>query len=115
MGVYSDLLTAAIRSIVEVKEEKEHRQPLQRAKTTALGRPIAGLDDFELIAFLVVEPVGARDEAPCSSILSGRAKTASSQEQDLRQRPTQPGLAPAVRRRRWIKLYWRLRTRHGKI
>jgi hypothetical protein len=59
MGVYSDLLTAAIRSIVQVKEEQELDSLFTGQKTTALTGPATGLDDFELIAFLVVEPTGA--------------------------------------------------------
>jgi len=57
MRVYSDLLTAAIRSIVQVKEEKDLDSLFSGQKTTALTGPATGLDDFELIAFLVVEPV----------------------------------------------------------
>jgi hypothetical protein len=59
MSVYSDLLTAAIRSIVQVKEEQELDSLFTGQKTTALTGPATGLDDFELIAFLVVEPTGA--------------------------------------------------------
>ena len=58
MGVYSDLLTAAIHSIVQVREERELDSLFTGLKTTALTGPSTGLDDFELIAFLVVEPVG---------------------------------------------------------
>ena len=57
MRVYSDLLTAAIRSIVQVKEEKDLDSLFSGQRTTALTGPATGLDDFELIAFLVVEPV----------------------------------------------------------
>lgn len=58
MGVYSDLLTAAIHSIVQVREERELDSLFTGLKTTALTGPSTGLDDFELIAFLVVEPAG---------------------------------------------------------
>ena len=58
MGVYSDLFTAAIHSIVQVREERELDSLFTGLKTTALTGPSTGLDDFELIAFLVVEPVG---------------------------------------------------------
>ena len=51
------LLTAAIRSIVQVKEEKDLDSLFSGQKTTALTGPATGIDDFELIAFLVVEPV----------------------------------------------------------
>ena len=79
MGVYSDLLTAAIRSIVQVREEKELDSLFTGQKTTALTGPATGLDDFELIAFLVVEPVAAPRlmRPPCSYIPNGPAKTAS--------------------------------------
>jgi len=59
MRIYSDLLTAAIRSIVQIKEEKDLDSLFSGQKTTALTGPATGLDDFELIAFLVVEPVAA--------------------------------------------------------
>jgi hypothetical protein len=59
MRIYSDLLTAAIRSIVQIKEEKDLDSLFSGQKTTALTGPANGLDDFELIAFLVVEPVSA--------------------------------------------------------
>jgi hypothetical protein len=57
MRVYSDLLTAAIRSIVQLKQDKELDSLFTGQKTTALTGPATGIDDFELIAFLVVEPV----------------------------------------------------------
>jgi SNF2 family DNA or RNA helicase len=56
MRVYSDLLTAAIRSIIQIKEEKDLDSLFSGQKTTALTGPATGLDDFELIAFLVIEP-----------------------------------------------------------
>jgi hypothetical protein len=54
MRAYSDLLGKAIRTMVEVKEEKDIDSLFSGGKTTALTQTIAGLDDFELIAFLVV-------------------------------------------------------------
>ena len=59
MGVYSNLLTAAIHSIVQTGEEKELDGLFSGQKASILTGPAAGLDDFELIAFLVVEPAGA--------------------------------------------------------
>jgi hypothetical protein len=59
MGVYSNLLTSAIRSILRVKEEKDLDSLFSGQKTTALVGPATGLDDFELLAFFVVEPVAA--------------------------------------------------------
>jgi superfamily II DNA or RNA helicase len=64
MRVYSDLLTAAIRSIVQIKEEKDLDSLFSGQKTTALTGPATGLDDFELIAFLVVEPAEAAAAPP---------------------------------------------------
>lgn len=58
MGRYSDLLSSAIRSMIEVKEEKDIDSLFSGGRTTALAHTIKGLDDFELIAFLVVEGGG---------------------------------------------------------
>lgn len=55
MQAYSDLLSAAIRSMIDIKEEKDLDSLFTRGRTTALVNTIAGLDDFELIAFLVVQ------------------------------------------------------------
>jgi hypothetical protein len=59
MRAYSDLLTAAIRSIVQLDEEKELDSLFSGPQSTALTGTAAGLDDFELIAFLVVEDLAA--------------------------------------------------------
>lgn len=56
MSAYSDLLNAAIRSIVQVKEEQDLDSLFSGQQTTALTGPSNGIDDFELLAFLVVEP-----------------------------------------------------------
>ncbi|MEZ4681841.1 MAG: hypothetical protein R2932_47290 [Caldilineaceae bacterium] len=42
--------------MIAVKEEKDLDSLFSGGKTTALVNTIAGLDDFELIAFLVVQP-----------------------------------------------------------
>jgi hypothetical protein len=55
MRVYSDLLDRAIRSIVEVKQQRDIDSLFQGGQTTALVDTIAGLDDFELISFLVIQ------------------------------------------------------------
>lgn len=57
MQPYSDLLSKAIRSMIEVKEEKDLDSLFTGGKTTALTHTINGLDDFELIAFLVIQEV----------------------------------------------------------
>jgi hypothetical protein len=58
MQPYSDLLSKAIRSMIEVKEEKDLDSLFSGGKTTALTHTINGLDDFELIAFLVIQEAG---------------------------------------------------------
>jgi superfamily II DNA or RNA helicase len=56
MQPYSDLLDKAIRSIIDLKEDNDIDSLFTGVKTTALVNTIAGLDDFELIAFLVIQP-----------------------------------------------------------
>ena len=58
MKAYSDLLGTAIRSMIDVKEEKDLDSLFTSGKTTALLNIISGLDDFELITFLVVQEEG---------------------------------------------------------
>ena len=58
MQVYSDLLGKTIRSMIGVKEEKDLDSLFSGGKTTALVNTIAGLDDFELISFLVIQEIG---------------------------------------------------------
>ena len=55
MQTYSDLLDKAIRSIIDVKKEKDIDSLFSGGRTTALVNTIAGVDDFELIAFLVIQ------------------------------------------------------------
>ncbi len=59
MQVYSDLLAQAIRSMMDLKEEKDLDSLFTGPKTSALLDTITGLDDFELIAFLVVQGLTA--------------------------------------------------------
>ncbi len=57
MTKYSDLLTAAIRSMIDVTDERDIDSLFTPGRTTALTQTINGLDDFELIAFLaIVDP-----------------------------------------------------------
>jgi hypothetical protein len=58
MKGYSDLLDQAIRSIIDAKEEKDLESLFTLGKTTALVDTISGLNDFELIAFIVVHAEG---------------------------------------------------------
>jgi hypothetical protein len=51
---YSDLLGKSIRSMIDIKEEKDIDSLFSGGNTTALLDTIRGLDDFELIAFLVI-------------------------------------------------------------
>lgn len=55
MGEISELLSEAINSIIDVKEEKDIDSLFKSGGTTALLSEISGLDDFELICFLVVK------------------------------------------------------------
>jgi hypothetical protein len=54
MSRYSGLLTTAIRSMIDVTEERDLDSLFSPGRTTALTQSITGLDDFELIAFLAV-------------------------------------------------------------
>lgn len=54
MDSYADMLTTAIQSIVTVKEEKDIYSIFTPGETTVLTNEIKGLDDFELINFLVI-------------------------------------------------------------
>ena len=56
MQACSSLLSRAIQSMIAVREERDIDSLFSGGRTTALVNPIAGLDDFELIAFLVVMP-----------------------------------------------------------
>ena len=55
MAHYSTLLSQSIRSMIEVKEEKDIDSLFSGTTTTALTDTIRGLDDFELVAFLVIQ------------------------------------------------------------
>lgn len=59
MALYSDLLESAVLSIVDAKEENDIDSLFQMGGTSALLDQVSGLDDFELIAFLVVREGGA--------------------------------------------------------
>ena len=55
MSQYSELLGKAIASIIEVKEHNDMDNFLNGSQTSFLSNKISGLDDFELICFLVVK------------------------------------------------------------
>lgn len=62
MGKYSELLTSAIRTMIDVTDERDIDSLFTSGPTTALTQSIAGIDDFELTAFIaVVDP--AEDHA----------------------------------------------------
>ena len=54
MEHYSDLLAKAIDSIITVKEEADIDSLFSMGETTALQGEVKGLDDFELITFLII-------------------------------------------------------------
>lgn len=57
MAAYSALLDRAVRAMVDRKEERDIDSLFSGGKTSALVDGIAGLDDFELISFIVVQDV----------------------------------------------------------
>ena len=54
MQHYSDLLAKAIESIITIKEESDIDSLFSVGETTALYGDVKGLDDFELITFLII-------------------------------------------------------------
>lgn len=54
MTMYSRLLNAAIQSLRESREESDLDSLFTGGRTTALVDAVSGLNDFELLAFLVV-------------------------------------------------------------
>ncbi len=57
MHHYSDLLANAIESIISVKEESDIDSLFSLGETTALLGEVKGLDDFELITFLIIKEI----------------------------------------------------------
>lgn len=54
MTTYSDLLQGAVGSIIDVSEDSDLDSLFRPGGTTALKTTVSGLDDFELISFVVV-------------------------------------------------------------
>jgi SNF2 family DNA or RNA helicase len=54
MGEYSSLLNEAISSIIDTKDETDIESLFSSGGTSILENEIKGLDDFELIAFIVI-------------------------------------------------------------
>ena len=55
MQQYSELLGEAIKSIIDVKEESDIDSFLSGVQGSLFTEEIKGLDDFELICFLVIK------------------------------------------------------------
>ena len=55
MKVYSALLDQAIHSMIERQREQEVDSLFSPGKTSALTQSLTGMEDFELINFLVVQ------------------------------------------------------------
>ena len=55
MGDISELLSEAINSIIDVKEESDIDSLFSPGGTSALMSAVSGLEDFELVCFLVVK------------------------------------------------------------
>ena len=55
MHEYSELLNHSIASIIDIKEEKDIDSLFTGGGTTILDGNIKGLEDFELINFLVIK------------------------------------------------------------
>ena len=55
MKRYSKLLGEAINSIISVKQESDIDSFLGGVQGSLFAEPISGLDDFELICFLVIK------------------------------------------------------------
>jgi len=54
MTTYSDLLQGAVTSIIDINEDSDLDSLFRPGGTTALRAQVGGLDDFELICFVVV-------------------------------------------------------------
>ena len=55
MEKYSDLLNKTIESILNVKDESDVDSLFSAGGTTALTNTIKGLEDFELLTFIVIK------------------------------------------------------------
>jgi hypothetical protein len=55
MAEMSELLSESINSIIDAKEESDIDSLFKSGGTSALLSEVSGIDDFELICFLVVK------------------------------------------------------------
>ena len=60
MSTYSNLLKETIGSIIDLNEDKDIDSLFSGERTTALIDTVAGLDDFELINFLIVQEIAQK-------------------------------------------------------
>ena len=54
MEKYSELLNESIEAIIDIKEENDIDSLFRKGGTTVLKNDITGIEDFELIAFVVI-------------------------------------------------------------
>ena len=54
MAVYSSLLEDAVLSILDAKEDSDLDSLFRAGGTSALLSQVSGLDDFQLVCFLVI-------------------------------------------------------------
>ena len=54
MAVYAALLEDAVRSILDAREDSDLDGLFRAGGTSALLSQVSGLDDFQLVCFLVV-------------------------------------------------------------
>lgn len=54
MNNYSTLLNSSIESIINIKDESDIDSLFRKGGTTVLSNDIKGLDDFELVSFMVI-------------------------------------------------------------
>ena len=71
MTEFSKLLGDAISSIIEVKEESDIDSFLSGGQVSFLSNEIKGLDDFELICFLVVKDAPSDDKKNFRVVVAG--------------------------------------------
>lgn len=55
MRAMSELLNEAIDSIIDIKEENDIESLFKTGGTSALLSEVSGIEDFELICFIVVK------------------------------------------------------------
>jgi len=55
MLVYSTLLDQAIHAMIERQQEQEVDSLFSPGKTSALSQNLTGIEDFELVSFLVIQ------------------------------------------------------------